>query len=206
MDTSVCPKCGTGVVEDGTCLSCGAVGEAPPVVANPFDADLVDDRPMTARTKEQLWSPPLEEGKPAANPYASPQSTDRVRYASRKSQPQGLGWILFSFQGRIPRRVYWSGSLVVTLLFYAYIFLIVVLFGDQDGDVDAIGAILLLASYPLMIWIQLALSVKRWHDRDKSGLFVLVGFIPIIGPIWQFVEAGCLRGTVGDNQYGPDPT
>jgi uncharacterized membrane protein YhaH (DUF805 family) len=52
----------------------------------------------------------------------------------------------------------------------------------------------------------MAIYVKRWQDRDKSGWWILIGFVPIIGGIWAFVECGCLRGTMGDNRYGPDPT
>jgi len=50
-----------------------------------------------------------------------------------------------------------------------------------------------------------ALSVKRWQDRNKSGLWIFISFIPVIGPIWMLVENGFLRGTSGNNKYGPDP-
>ena len=66
-----------------------------------------------------------------------------------------------------------------------------------------------LITFPLMIaliWASLAINVKRWHDRDKSGLWILIGVIPILGPIWNFIETGCLRGTVGPNRFGNDPT
>ena len=72
-------------------------------------------------------------------------------------------------------------------------------------DSPAANMVLVMLYVPL-IWISLALGVKRWHDRNKSGWWVLIGMIPIIGPLWQFIEAGCMRGTVGANQYGPDPT
>jgi uncharacterized membrane protein YhaH (DUF805 family) len=58
----------------------------------------------------------------------------------------------------------------------------------------------------LAIWIALALHAKRWHDRGKSGWWTLIVLVPFIGAIWLFVELGCLRGTVGPNQYGADPT
>ncbi len=64
----------------------------------------------------------------------------------------------------------------------------------------------IVALYLTLVWISFAITVKRWHDRDKSGWWILIGMIPIIGPIWQFVETGCLRGTIGSNRYGPDPT
>ena len=54
--------------------------------------------------------------------------------------------------------------------------------------------------------VRLAVSVKRWHDRDKPGTWVLINLIPLVGGIWAFVEVGCLRGTFGPNNYGEDPT
>ena len=60
--------------------------------------------------------------------------------------------------------------------------------------------------YIPMLWISVAVQCKRWHDRDKSGWWFLINFIPIIGPLWAFIELGCLRGTMGPNLYGADPT
>jgi len=57
----------------------------------------------------------------------------------------------------------------------------------------------------VLIWPMLAGQVKRWHDHDKSGWWFLIGFVPIIGPIWSLVMIGFLRGTVGPNRFGPDP-
>ena len=67
------------------------------------------------------------------------------------------------------------------------------------------GALLFFAICPA-VWIQMALQVKRWHDRDKSGWWVLIGVIPIVGRLYALVETGLLRGTEGPNRYGPDPT
>ena len=51
----------------------------------------------------------------------------------------------------------------------------------------------------------LATATKRYHDRNKSGWWILIVFVPVIGAIWYFVECGFLRGTRGPNPYGPDP-
>jgi uncharacterized membrane protein YhaH (DUF805 family) len=56
------------------------------------------------------------------------------------------------------------------------------------------------------LWSGIALQIKRWHDRGKPGVMVLVNFIPIVGGIWAFIECGCLRGTNGPNTFGDDPT
>ncbi|MBE1876813.1 DUF805 domain-containing protein [Myceligenerans pegani] len=50
----------------------------------------------------------------------------------------------------------------------------------------------------------LAVSVRRLHDSDKSGFFILLGLIPFVGPIIVLVLMA-LPGTAGQNRFGPDP-
>ncbi len=106
-------------------------------------------------------------------------------------------YLLLRFDGRINRAKFWSG---VGAIIVAYI-VIFALFAIDSG---ALRALLGLA-YIAMIWPSLAISIKRWHDRDKSGWWVLIGLVPVIGGIWALVETGFLAGTGGPNQYGPDP-
>jgi uncharacterized membrane protein YhaH (DUF805 family) len=133
------------------------------------------------------------------NPFQSPQApTGPVRPGPERN----LAWTLFSFDDRIPRRVYWGASLATLFVFYVIVFGLRMMLGEDSPAV--LGVTLLL--YIPVLWISLAIQVKRWHDRDKSGWWVLINVVPIIGPIWAFVEVGCLRGTLGPNQYGNDPT
>ncbi|MCH8990959.1 MAG: DUF805 domain-containing protein [Acidobacteria bacterium] len=105
--------------------------------------------------------------------------------------------LLLRFDGRINRAKFWSG---VGALIVAYI-VIFVLFAIDSSALRA----LLGVAYLAMIWPSLAISIKRWHDRDKSGWWVLIGLVPVIGGIWALVETGFLAGTSAPNQYGPDP-
>lgn len=73
-------------------------------------------------------------------------------------------------------------------------------------QLTSLGGLLIFVLLIPVTWISLALQVKRWHDRDKGGAWVLINCIPLVGGIWSFVECGCLRGTMGPNQFGPDPT
>jgi uncharacterized membrane protein YhaH (DUF805 family) len=57
----------------------------------------------------------------------------------------------------------------------------------------------------LIAWPAIAVSAKRWHDRDKSAWWVLIAFIPLIGQLWALVDNGFLRGTRGPNRFGPEP-
>ena len=50
----------------------------------------------------------------------------------------------------------------------------------------------------------LAVSIRRLHDWDKSGWFLLLNLIPFVGQLIVFVFM-CLNGTVDANRFGPDP-
>ncbi len=106
-------------------------------------------------------------------------------------------YLLFRFDGRINRAKFWSG---VAALIGAYIVIFVLFLIDSSALRALVGV-----AYLAMIWPSLAISIKRWHDRDKSGWWVLIGLVPVIGGIWALVETGFLEGTSGPNQYGPDP-
>lgn len=56
----------------------------------------------------------------------------------------------------------------------------------------------------LTFWPTLALNVKRCHDRNRTGWFVLLAFLPLLS-IWYLIEIVFLRGTEGNNYYGSDP-
>lgn len=108
--------------------------------------------------------------------------------------------LLFGFSGRIGRGQWWLGQLVISLLF------IVGAVAIYNGGVAAGGlGILLLIGVMIIgcVWINLAVCVKRFHDRAKSGYWFFINFVPIIGPVWLLVECGFLAGSPGSNSYGP---
>ncbi len=107
-------------------------------------------------------------------------------------------WLYTSFEGRINRAKFWLG--VVGIIVVEVVAIAIV------GVVNSAAInILAFLVYLALIYAGLAVSVKRWHDRGKSGWWVLIGLVPIIGPIWALVETGFLPGTPGENPYGPDP-
>ena len=56
----------------------------------------------------------------------------------------------------------------------------------------------------LLAWISFATSIKRYHDLGKSGWFVLLQLIPIIGYAF-IIYAAFFKGQEHDNKYGPNP-
>ena len=109
-----------------------------------------------------------------------------------------LASLYFSSNGRISRKMYWLASLPLVAL---YIVAELLIKGPSSlGDAVLALIVVLALSVPSFV-----LAIKRCHDRDKSGWFVLISFIPVIGPIWLLVELGFLRGSAGENRFGPDP-
>jgi uncharacterized membrane protein YhaH (DUF805 family) len=149
-------------------------------------------------------------GAPAArqgalgNPYQPPQATGFQGPQLKNT----LTWsqILWSFQGRIPRRTFWGASLIWVGILMLFSLIAPVLGSSENSILPFVFLGLFLFFLVAYTWSMIAIQVKRWHDRGKSGAMVLINFIPIVGGIWAFVECGCLRGTDGPNQYGDDPT
>jgi uncharacterized membrane protein YhaH (DUF805 family) len=54
-------------------------------------------------------------------------------------------------------------------------------------------------------WIGWCASIKRFHDRGKSGFWVFICFAPFVGLIWILVGLGMRRGDPTENRFGPPP-
>jgi uncharacterized membrane protein YhaH (DUF805 family) len=136
--------------------------------------------------------------------------------------------LLFSFRGRLNRKSYWMTIIATMAIIVLLLLLALSMLREHRFEFAAFTVVILLILYIPLVWIGLAISAKRLHDRDKSAWWLLVfyllpgilstagnemgdvGFIllHIISfaiSVWAFVELGCLRGTPGPNRYGPDP-
>lgn len=102
---------------------------------------------------------------------------------------------MISFRGRISRFAFWIASISLWSAFAVLFVFIEAAFGR--------GATLIL--YPPLLWFQIALAVKRMHDRGHSAFWLFIAVIPILGPLWLLIELGFRVGTAGENQYGTDP-
>lgn len=133
--------------------------------------------------------------------------------------------LLFSFEGRINRGKFWLAVLAYVIISIVLAFLLII---------PVLGWLLAGIGYLGMIVSGIFVAIKRLHDRNKPGWWVAIFYvipmilsgasaymtyeageqtsmamlISLIGlaiSLWAFVELGCLRGTVGPNEYGPDP-
>jgi uncharacterized membrane protein YhaH (DUF805 family) len=163
-------------------------------------------------------------------------------------------WYLFGFNGRINRAKFWLAGLIISCWMIFLMFLLFLPIGYFFGSATkfSLGIDNLLVVFdtaalrkmsradiavlivnflvmPLDLWVSLATSVKRLHDRDRSGWWLVPFFvipclygrleeylpdsywvlplalIAFVLCVWGFIELLFLRGTKWTNRFGPNP-
>jgi uncharacterized membrane protein YhaH (DUF805 family) len=103
-----------------------------------------------------------------------------------------------SLRGRVPRRVFWLHGVLALLL--------VAMLSNALMDIAGVAAeISGKLVNVLLAWPFIAVSVKRLHDYDFRGWWLLVNLVPAIGSLATLLANGFIRGTPGPNRFGPDP-
>jgi uncharacterized membrane protein YhaH (DUF805 family) len=150
--------------------------------------------------------------------------------------------VLFSYKGRIGQKTFWISILALSIVLIiidnlAVPFMAIYFDGKPYSSsytpiVAWIGILLWLLFVSVLVFSYFAVSVKRWHDINKSWLWMLISFIPsilcwmmlpilfwnwepfhsdipILEKWWNFIISipiigfvGFLKGTVGPNKYG----
>ena len=105
------------------------------------------------------------------------------------------------FSGRARRKEYW--------FFFLFNLIIVFILGKVDsliGSFDAETEIGLFSGiYMLAILLPIiAVTVRRLHDTDRSGWWVLFALVPVVGPVVLFVFM-MLDSQAGENRFGSNP-
>jgi uncharacterized membrane protein YhaH (DUF805 family) len=109
------------------------------------------------------------------------------------------------FNGRARRTEYWMFQLFSLLVIIGIGLLASLMKGIVGSETAAFLAGILILVYLIAIFIpSLAVTIRRLHDQNKSGWFLLMQLIPWVGGIIIFVFM-VSDGTMGSNQYGPDP-
>jgi uncharacterized membrane protein YhaH (DUF805 family) len=137
---------------------------------------------------------------------------------------------LLSPKGRLARGKYWLAFLIYLGIGIIGVLIAVSLLG---GRPDSDPAMIYAGIFGAIVYVAIAVSsimiaIKRLHDRDKSGWWLLLfyglpGILSSFAPkdnsaaslilnlvslafsVWALVELGFLRGTDGPNRFGPDP-
>ncbi len=114
-----------------------------------------------------------------------------------------LKWFLFSFEGRIGRLPWWIYALAYALLCAFFDA------GSRGSSTDDLPLLVVLVGVVIAViavWSSIAVGVKRLHDIDKSGWWMLLLFVPIIGSLALFVMNGFIAGTPQANRFGEPPS
>ncbi len=140
------------------------------------------------------YRPPARTPAPASPPQAERSS----------SMLWGIARLMFGFEGRLAR---WDYR-IVRLIWYPFV--LITAFGlgaalkSAHGELPTLLALALgsVAFWLIVLWTNIALQVKRWHDLDRGWPWIFVGFIPIAGPIWVAVACAWMEGEPGVNRFG----
>lgn len=107
----------------------------------------------------------------------------------------------FSFDGRVARGQYWITCAVLTVLtaiaYPSLLFLSTL--GDAGHIASVIGTAVCLF---LLVWVSLSVSIRRWHDMDRSGAMMLLCLIPFVGGLIVGIWLGFVPGSIRRNSYG----
>lgn len=99
------------------------------------------------------------------------------------------------FSGRARRKEYW--------MFILFNFIIVLGLGVVEGLAGGPGVLGSLYSLAVLI-PSIAVSVRRLHDTNRSGWWLLIGVVPLIGAIVLLIFV-VQDSQPGENRYGPNP-
>ncbi len=107
----------------------------------------------------------------------------------------------FSFEGRVARGQYWitcAVLAVVTAIAYPSLWFISTL-GNAGHIASVIGTAFGLF---FLLWVSIAVSIRRWHDMDRSGAMMLISLVPLVGGLIVLIWLGFVPGTTRRNSYG----
>ncbi len=110
----------------------------------------------------------------------------------------------FNFKGRSSRSEYWWPALLMAIF---YIPLIII--NEQIGPSGTVGGLELVVLIVTLLFFlvsiipSIAVTIRRLHDQNRSGWWVLISLVPIISLV--LIVFMCLPGTHGPNRFGPNP-
>ena len=149
------------------------------------------DTPHAAQQHRPPQSPPHSDTPPRQPPRQPSRQQPRSSQSSDAAPPSGIRQY-FTLRGRKNRAQFWR--------FYGFLLLSGVCISIFSGGNDFLLGLFGVA----MIWPCLSNTVRRLHDLNRSGWWLLVCCIPVVQ--WIFaVVIGLIAGTDGDNDYGPKP-
>ena len=114
--------------------------------------------------------------------------------------------LYFTFNGRANRSQFWFLHAIPTAAMLTTLFM-------MNEDINYVGSapikglfiLLHILVYAILIWVCLAIQIKRYHDKNATGWWVFINIIPGLGAIWAMIESGMMRGDDSANKFGAPP-
>ena len=107
--------------------------------------------------------------------------------------------LMLSGRGRMNRGEFWYATLLVLSV------IIVLSIGLSTVFGEALPGFLSIPLYAFLYWSLAALSIKRYHDLGRSGWWLLLLAIPLIGPAWVLWTLLFRQGRPSENRFGAVP-
>lgn len=200
-----CPGCG-GALGNGNAGAQGASTNTQPAAVQAVPMQQANHAAPQQSVGPYRGAPQqvYTQGAPAQYPPQAMQG-GYAPYPSQAARPENsIKEMFFSFEGRLNRQRYLLRALALgfvnsIIAFVLESFMMGAFLSGSSGTAIVIGLLLLLIFVFFMI-IGISLGVRRCHDLDKSGWYLLAGILIIPGLYLIFA-----KGTEGQNQYGPDP-
>jgi uncharacterized membrane protein YhaH (DUF805 family) len=106
------------------------------------------------------------------------------------------------FSGRAQRKEYWMFFLFYILIYIAFAIIdgVTGTFSTKAGGMGLLGGLYVIA----LLIPCITVTFRRLHDTNRSGWWILIGLVPLIGNIILLVFM-VQDSNPGENQYGPNP-
>jgi uncharacterized membrane protein YhaH (DUF805 family) len=163
----------------------------PPAAAPPMRPPMPAAAPAMRAPAQAASFGGYDPHSPAGYPAKSVGFMDAIRICLGK---------YVDFNGRASRPEFWFWALFQ----FCLLMIIVVVGGIISAILPTVGSVIMILGYLVVVFglllPSLAVSVRRLHDTDRSGWWVLIALVPF-GNIVQLVFM-CLPGTPGPNRFG----
>lgn len=130
------------------------------------------------------------------NPFQAPQTSPEDRKRAVRFKP------LFGLAGRASRKQFWLVRIASTVGMLLLLVGAIAVMEVLPDDWKWISFLPFGLAFILYFWLSVSVTVRRFHDRGKSGSWIFLNLIPYIGAIWVLIDCGFLPGTNGPNSYG----
>ena len=114
---------------------------------------------------------------------------------------------IFTTKGRLNRLPYLKYTIILMVMMFLTSFVAGILTFVLTGDMELEGilyyVLVFIFNLPFTVGAFMT-SIRRLHDLNRSGYFILLGFLPIVNFLLEIYML-FFRGTVGANDYGEDP-